>query len=209
MGVWTSGHALVLIQPIDHQHQTLADVLAGGGGPGQQIQQERVASGFGQDWGQVLTGQVGELFQQHLGERLAGVLGGEPGGDEERDDPRPLAHLTRRAQHEGGHQRRFARPRLSAPPGIPRPVSLHAEPGQLRQLCLPADQPWRVGRRDPPDLLQVCQPGRHPPGPHVDRELVHEPDAHAAAVTVNGNRARRRAGDRSSRPGRAGEPGYG
>ena len=158
--VRAGGHAAVLIQPVHHQHQPPARILAGSGGLSQQVQQVRLPGRLGQHRGQVLAGQVGQLLQQHLGERFAGVLGGQPGGDEERHDPHPLTPpRAAGASTNVDMQRRLARPRPGLPPHVRAAIRLKAEPGQLGQLRLPADQARRVRRRDAPDLLQIRRPG--------------------------------------------------
>ena len=114
-----------------------------------------------QQRGQVLSQQLGQLLQHDLGERLPGVLGAQPGGDEERHHPHP----GRGVQHERRHQRRLPRPRRRLPPHIRAPAGLGAVRRQLPQLRLAADQ---LRRRDPLHLLAVRRPHRRPPRPHVD-----------------------------------------
>ncbi|MET7427048.1 hypothetical protein [Dactylosporangium sp. NPDC005555] len=83
------GHrAPVLVEPVDDEHEPPAPL----GGPAQQPEQPGLAGGLGQQRRHRLVQQVGELLDEHVDERRAVALPGEPGGDEERDDP----HADRR-----------------------------------------------------------------------------------------------------------------
>ena len=152
------GDAAVLIQPVHHQDQPLTLRGAGLGGLLQHPEQVGVPGASRQHRGQVLSQQLGQLLQHDLGESLPGVLGAQPGGDEERHHPHP----GWRVQHERRHQRRLPRPRRRLPPHIRATARLGAVRRQLPQLRLAADQ---LRRRDPFHLLAVRRPHRRPPRP--------------------------------------------
>ena len=181
------GDAAVLIQPVHDQDQPLTLRGAGLGGLLQHPEQVGVPGG-GRQRRQVLSQQLGQLLQHDLGEGLPGVLGAQPGGDEERHHPHP----GRRVQHERRHQRRLTRPRRCPPPHIRAPAGLGAVRRQLPQLRLAADQ---FRRRDPFHLLAVRRPHRRPPRPHVDG--ADRACGHAAAFGMHGPGPRADAG----RPG--------
>ena len=153
-----SSDAAVLIQPVHHQDQPLTVRGASLGGLFQHPEEVGVSGPSRQQRGQLLSQQLGQLLQHDLGESLPGVLGAEPGGDEERHH----AHPGWRVQHERRHQRRLPRPRRCPPPHVRARARLEAVRCQLPQLRLAADQ---LRRRDPFHLLAVRRLHRRPPRP--------------------------------------------
>ena len=92
--------ATVLIESVHDQDQPLTVPGAVLGGLLQHPEQVGVPGGSRQHSGQILSQQLSQLLQHDLGEGLPGVLGAQPGGDEERHH----LHPGRRVQHERRHQ---------------------------------------------------------------------------------------------------------